>query len=124
MQKTIDETNRRRIKQIEYNTEHNIIPQTIQKSTDEIFKQTSIVKIKKGEPQPYFEKDEISLVADPVVGYMNKPQLEKAIVETKKKMLAAAKNMEFLEAARLRDEMYALEKMLKEKAPESFAEKK
>lgn len=124
MQKTIDETNRRRIKQIEYNTEHNIIPQTIQKSTDEIFKQTSIVKIKKGEPQPYIEKEEISLVADPVVGYMNKPQLDKAIAETKKKMLAAAKNMEFLEAARLRDEMYALEKMLKEKAPDSFAEKK
>ncbi|MFN0276233.1 MAG: excinuclease ABC subunit UvrB [Chitinophagales bacterium] len=115
MQKTIDETNRRRAKQLEYNTKHNIIPQTIKKSTDEIFKQTSIVKIKKGEPQPYIEQEEISLVADPVLEYMSRPQLEKAITESKKKMLTAAKNMEFLEAARLRDEMYALEKILNSK---------
>ncbi|MBC8046640.1 MAG: UvrB/UvrC motif-containing protein, partial [Fimbriimonadaceae bacterium] len=115
MQKTIDETNRRRAKQISYNAEHNITPTTIIKSTEEIFKQTSILKIKKGYPQPYFENEEISLVADPVVAYMSKPQLEKAIAATKKKMVQAAKDMEFLDAAKLRDEMYALEKLLKEK---------
>jgi excinuclease ABC subunit B len=115
MQKTIDETNRRRAKQMQYNAKHNITPQTIRKTTEEIFKQTGVVKMKKGEPVAYVESEEVSLVADPVVAYMNKPQLEKAIAETKKKMLAAAKNMEFLEAAKLRDEMYALEKMLKEK---------
>jgi len=112
MQQTIDETNRRRTKQIAYNQEHNIIPTTIKKTTQEIFKQTSVVDIRKGAPRPYVENEEASLVADPVVEFMSKTQLEKAIADTKKKMLQAAKEMDFLEAARLRDEMYALEKVL------------
>lgn len=115
MQQTIDETNRRRAKQIAYNLEHNITPTTIVKTMHEIFKQTSVVDIRKGEPQPYVENNDFSLVADPVVEMMSKPQLEKAITDTKRKMLIAAKEMDFLEAARLRDEMYALEKILESK---------
>ena len=113
MQRTIDETNRRRAKQIAYNALHNITPTTIIKSTEEIFKKSTIVNLKSGDPQPYIEpQDMSSLVADPVVQLMSKPQLEKAISDTKKKMVQAAKNMEFLDAARLRDEMYSLQKIL------------
>ena len=115
MQRTIDETNRRRAKQIAYNTEHNITPTTILKSTEDIFKHNIGQGERKGEPQPYIEPSDrtaLGLVADPVVHLMSKQQLEKAIVDAKKKMLQAAKDMDFLEAARLRDEMYGLEKIL------------
>ena len=115
MQRTIDETNRRRAKQIAYNTEHNITPTTILKSTEDIFKHNIGQGERKGEPQPYIEPQDrtaLGLVADPVVHLMSKQQLEKAIVDAKKKMLQAAKDMDFLEAARLRDEMYGLEKIL------------
>jgi excinuclease ABC subunit B len=113
MQQTIDETNRRRAKQVAYNQEHQIVPTTIRKTTEEIFKQTSVADIRGVTPVPYIENEELSIAADPVVELMSKPQLEKAIADTKKKMLQAARDMDFLEAARLRDEMYALEKVLK-----------
>jgi excinuclease ABC subunit B len=102
MQRTIDETNRRRAKQIAYNTEHNITPTTILKSTEDIFKHNIGQGERKGEPQPYIEPQDrtaLGLVADPVVHLMSKQQLEKAIVDAKKKMLQAAKDMDFLEAA-------------------------
>jgi len=115
MRRTIEETERRRAKQITYNIEHNITPTTILKSTEDIFKHNIGQGARKDDPQPYIEpQDRISLgmVADPVVHLMSKQQLEKAIVNAKKKMLQAAKDMDFLEAARLRDEMYALEKII------------
>lgn len=115
MQRTMDETERRRAKQIAYNTEHGITPTTVIKSTDEVF---TIGRDPKKHIQAYIEPQDItpaSMVADPVVAMMGRPQLEKAIADTKKKMLAAAKDMDFLEAARLRDEMYALEKLLDDK---------
>ncbi|MBK6732343.1 MAG: excinuclease ABC subunit UvrB [Bacteroidetes bacterium] len=115
MQRTIDETNRRRAKQIEYNQKHGITPQTVIKSTEEIFKQASVLRIKGDEQIAYVEPENASLVADPVLSYMTKPQLQKAIADTKKKMIAAAKDMEFLMAARYRDEMYGLEKLFEEK---------
>lgn len=116
MQTTIDETERRRAKQIKYNEDHNITPTTIIKTTEEIFlKKGSNQRSQNIEPVPYIESEELSMAADPVMEYMTRPQIEKTIAETKKKMLAAAKNMEFLEAARLRDEMYALEELLKGK---------
>lgn len=113
MQRTIDETNRRRTKQMAYNAEHGITPQTVVKSTQEIFAESA--GRRGSAAMPYIEQEELSVAADPVVEYMSKPQLEKAIAETKKKMLHAAKDMEFLDAARWRDEMYVLEKILKEK---------
>lgn len=113
MQQTIEETNRRREKQIAYNKEHGITPRTIRKSTEEIMKQTTVANANKGlEPGAYVEPEEISVAADPVVQYMNKEQLQKTLEETKARMVKAAKDLDFMEAARLRDEMFALEKMI------------
>ncbi|MDB5087314.1 MAG: Excinuclease subunit [Mucilaginibacter sp.] len=115
MQITMDETNRRRDIQIAYNTQHGITPTTIGKSREEIMEQTSVMDFKGGVQKAYVEADMVSLAADPIVAYMTKPDLKKSIENTKKEMLAAAKNMDFLMAARLRDEMFALEKMMEEK---------
>jgi excinuclease ABC subunit B len=115
MQITMDETNRRRDIQIAYNTAHGITPTTIGKSREEIMEQTSVVDFKGGVQQAYVEADVATLAADPIVQYMTKADLKKSIDNTKKEMLAAAKNMDFLLAAKLRDEMFALEKMMEEK---------
>lgn len=115
MQVTIEETNRRRDKQIEYNTKHGITPTTVTKSKAAIIEQTSIMDFKGGVQQAYVEKDENYLAADPVVQYMSKSDLEKAINTVKKDMLKASKEMDFLLAAKLRDEMYALETVYNEK---------
>jgi len=77
--------------------------------------QTSVVDFKGGVQKAYVEMDTMTLAADPIVQYMTKPDLKKSIENTKKDMLAAAKNMDFLLAAKLRDEMFALEKMMEEK---------
>jgi excinuclease ABC subunit B len=111
MQRTIDETNRRREKQIAYNVDHGMTPQPLKKSVEAIMNQTFVAG-SKPEAKPYIEKEEISLAADPVVQYMSKEQLEKAIEKTKKSMEKAAKELDFIEAARLRDEMYVLKKQL------------
>lgn len=115
MQKTIDETNRRRIKQIAYNTEHGITPMTLAKSKDEIMSKSSILDMRG--KKPYFvEKDTAeSIAADPLIQYMNRSQLEKLIAETESKMKAAAKDLDFISAARYRDEMQILKKKLPEK---------
>ncbi|RXF71612.1 excinuclease ABC subunit UvrB [Arcticibacter tournemirensis] len=111
MRITIDETNRRREKQIKYNEEHGITPRTVGKSKEAIIEQTSVVDFKGGVQKVYVGADEVnSVAADPIVQYMSKPELKKAIDKTKKDMLAAAKDMDFLLAAKLRDEMFALEK--------------
>jgi excinuclease ABC subunit B len=115
MQITMDETNRRRDIQIAYNTLHGITPLTVGKTRAEIMEQTSVVDFKGGVQKAYVETDTASLAADPIVQYMTKPDLKKSIENTKKDMLAAAKNMDFLLAAKLRDEMFALEKMMEEK---------
>jgi excinuclease ABC subunit B len=115
MQITMDETNRRREIQIAHNTAHGITPLTVGKSREEIMEQTSVVDFKGGVQQAYVEMDTITLAADPIVQYMTKADLKKSIENTKKEMLAAAKNMDFLLAAKLRDEMFALEKMMEEK---------
>ena len=115
MQMTIDETQRRREKQIAYNTEHGITPTTIIRSTDQIFKQTSVLDIKQQSAGYYVEPDQnLAMVADPLEKYLSKPQLEKLLSDTKAQMLKAAKDTDFMEAARLRDEMFKLEKKLKE----------
>jgi excinuclease ABC subunit B len=118
MQKTMDETNRRREKQIAYNQEHNITPRTIIKSREEIFEQTSIADSRKGKGQaiPYIEEYQSSVAADPVMQYLTADQLQKTIDANKKAMLKAAKELEFMEAARLRDEISVLEKMLLNKS--------
>ncbi|TAH01550.1 MAG: excinuclease ABC subunit UvrB [Sphingobacteriales bacterium] len=115
MQITIDETDRRREKQIAYNTLHNITPITVGKSREAIIEQTSVVDFKGGIQRAYVDNMETTIAADPIVQYMSKPELKKAIENTRKQMATAAKEMDFLAAARFRDEMFALEKMLEGK---------
>jgi excinuclease ABC subunit B len=115
MQITMDETNRRRDIQMAYNTAHGITPTTVGKTREEIMEQTSVVDFKGGIQQAYVEADVATLAADPIVQYMTKADVKKSIENTKKEMLAAAKNMDFLLAAKLRDEMFAMEKMMEEK---------
>ncbi len=113
MRKTIADNEHKRTKQLAYNALHGITPITVTKSRDEIMQQTSVVDAKSGsEIKYYVEPEEINIAADPILNYMNATQLKKAIDETKKRMNKAAKDLDFLEAARLRDEMFALEKKL------------
>lgn len=113
MQKTIDETDRRRAKQLKYNEVNNITPRTMKKSVESIMGQTSIAAGKGKQARAYSENMEISVAADPVVQYMTKDQLEKAITKTRKKMGDAVKELDFIEAAHLRDELFGLEDKLK-----------
>ncbi|MFM6982936.1 MAG: UvrB/UvrC motif-containing protein [Chitinophagaceae bacterium] len=115
MRKTIDETERRREKQIAYNTLHNIVPKTVLKSKEQIMNQTSVADAKKGDIDAVYNNDgaELSAAADPVFDYMTIPELEKAIKETEKSMMKAAKEMEFIEAARYRDQIEDLKKRIK-----------
>ena len=115
MQRTIDETNRRRDKQIAYNLKHNIVPMTILKSRAQILDQSAVLQIRPMEAGAYVESNDVSLVADPVVKYMSRDQLEKSIRDTRKNMEKAAKDLDFIQAARYRDEMYALDKIIKER---------
>ncbi|MFM1791708.1 MAG: hypothetical protein RLZZ252_62 [Bacteroidota bacterium] len=120
MRLTIEETNRRRAKQEEYNKTHGITPTTVRKSKDEIFRQTSVADAKSGDVDLHVHGSyevtmpEIGLAADPVINYMDKDSLKKAITRTEKDMLRAAKEMEYMEAARLRDELEVLRNKLAE----------
>ena len=112
MQLTIDETNRRREKQLAYNEAHGITPQAINKARRDILTRSDK---EQATPVPYAREytSAINIAADPVVAYMSVPQLQKAIERTRKDMLEAARQMDFIEAARLRDEMLKLEDKLK-----------
>ncbi len=116
MQKTIDETNRRREKQVAFNIEFNITPTTIIKNTEQIFAQGSILDVKGYDPaNPYSIKpneDIVNIAAEEEMEYKTIPKMEKGIAKTKKQMEKAAKDLDFMEAARLRDEMFRLQKEL------------
>jgi excinuclease ABC subunit B len=115
MQMAIEETNRRRKIQIDYNLAHGIVPKTIIKSKDSILGQTKVADSKKMTKRYYIEEEEKSLAADPVVAYLSKEELEKMADRTRKAMEKAAKELEFMEAARLRDEYLAIQKMIEDK---------
>lgn len=115
MQVAIDETNRRRNVQIEYNKKHGIVPRTVLKSKEAILGQTKVADSKKSVRNYYVEAEEVSLAADPVVAYLSKDELLKMADRTRKAMEKAAKELEFMEAAKLRDEYLALQKMIEEK---------
>ncbi len=115
MQKTIDETTRRREKQIQYNVEHNITPTTIRKSVEQIMGQTSVLDIKGYNEKSHYAVDEIvTVAAEDEVEYKTIPQMEKAVKAIKSKMEKAARDLDFMEAARLRDEMFRMQKELGE----------
>jgi excinuclease ABC subunit B len=113
MQITMDETDRRREKQIEYNLEHGITPTTVSKTKEEILNAKSILDIRGKKPKAYSGPGEFSIAADPVIAYMNKDQLGRLIEETEQKMKKAAKELDFISAAQYRDEMLDLKKKLK-----------
>jgi len=118
MRKTIDETNRRREKQVSYNIEHGITPRTVIKSTKDVFAQTSVLDIKGYDPaDPYAiapDGELVTVAAEEQAEYKTIPQLEKALNKVKKEMEKAARDLDFMEAARLRDEMFMMQKKLEE----------
>jgi excinuclease ABC subunit B len=116
MQRTIDETTRRREKQIAHNIEHGITPRTVVKSKEQVFAQTSVLDIKGYDPKdPYAiqgDQDLIPIAAEEQEQYKTIPQMEKGIAKIKKEMEKAARDLDFMEAARLRDEMFNMQKQL------------
>jgi excinuclease ABC subunit B len=118
MQRTIDETSRRREKQVRFNEIHGITPTTILKSRKDVFASTSVLDIKGfDEKNPYAiagDQDLVTVAAEEEAEYQTIPQMEKAISKIKKEMEKAARDLDFMEAARLRDNMFTLQKRLTE----------
>ena len=114
MRRTIDETNRRRAIQMQYNEEHDITPLTMAKTREEIINRSTILDIRgKNARRAYVEQTQPSVAADPVLNAMTKDQLEAAIQEAERKMKTAAKELDFMSAAQYRDEVFALKAKLK-----------
>ena len=114
MRRTIDETDRRRIVQMAYNEKHGIIPQTVKRTKEEIMNKHSILDVRATEKPNYQKEQEPSLVADPLIQYADRDQLEKMVKVTEQRMKKAAKELDFITAAQYRDEIFALKKQLKE----------
>ncbi|MEY4702104.1 MAG: hypothetical protein RIR96_1, partial [Bacteroidota bacterium] len=112
MQKTIDETARRREKQMAYNQTHGIIPTTVKKSVDQIMAQGSVLDVRGYDPSSHYDasvqQESTAVLSEAEEVYESVPALEKALNSVKKKMEKAAKDMDFMEAARLRDLMFDL----------------
>ncbi|HYC83755.1 MAG TPA: excinuclease ABC subunit UvrB [Chryseosolibacter sp.] len=115
MQQAIEETNRRRSVQQEYNLKHGIVPKTVIKSREAILSQTKVADKNRSSRNYYVEPEEATLAADPVVAYLSKDELLKMADRTRKAMEKAAKELEFMEAAKLRDEYLAIQKMIEER---------
>ncbi len=116
MRKTIDETDRRRDKQHAYNEANGITPQTVLKSKSEIFRQTAVLDSVEGQSEQAYDFKQLPVqkVADPILDYMNKVDLQRNLAKVEKDMHKAARNMEYMEAARLRDEVEMLKQKIKE----------
>jgi excinuclease ABC subunit B len=114
MRQTMDDTERRRAKQIAYNEANGLVPQALNKSREGVF-QHSASASRNSNVKAYVENEEFSVAADPVVQYMSAEQLEKSITHSRKNMEKAAKELDFMEAARFRDELFGLEKLRTDK---------
>ncbi len=114
MQRTMDETDRRRAKQMAYNQKHGITPTQIVRSLDSIMNQTAVADAKAQSKNSYEENSKSTIAADPVIPYMKPDQLKKAIIKSRKSMETAVKDLDFIEAARYRDEIKYLEERLNE----------
>jgi excinuclease ABC subunit B len=112
MKRMMDETNRRREKQIAYNIKNNITPTQIFKSTRDIMGQTAVADGNRPQPVPYYEKENTNVAADPLIQYLSPEKLHKLVARNRKAMEEAVKSLDFLEAARLRDEVKALQEIL------------
>ncbi len=115
MQQAIDETNRRRKIQLDYNLAHGIQPKTVIRSREAILGQTKVADSGRDGKKYYVETEEATLAADPVVAYLTKEELIKMAERTRKSMEKAAKELEFMEAAKLRDEYLALQEQIEER---------
>ena len=115
MQKTIEETNRRRVKQMEYNKKEGITPTALIKSKDSILEQTKVADSSLKPARAYIEPETVNVAADPVIQYMGKEELQKQIDQRQRDMEAAAKELNFIEAARIRDEIASLINLIKKK---------
>jgi len=112
MQRMMDETNRRRARQIAYNAEHQITPTQIMKSTREILGQTAVADTRRGTGGAYFEQSAPQTAADPLIAYLSKEKLQKLLTTTRRSMEEAVKELDFLSAARLRDELVLIQQHL------------
>jgi len=117
MRRMMDETNRRRSKQIAYNSSHGITPTQIIKSSRDIMGQTAVADAKVYGQRAYQEKEHVEIAADPVVQYLSGEKLQKLIAKTRKEMECAVKDLDFLEAARCRDELVQLQQLLDKQTP-------
>jgi len=112
MQRMMDETNRKRVKQIEYNIKYNITPTQIMKSTQDILGQTAVANTKRGFEGVYYDQQSMGTAADPLIFYLSKDKLQKLLTTTRKAMEGAVKELDFIEAARLRDEAAQIQQHL------------
>ncbi len=120
MRRTMEETDRRRAKQMAYNEEHGITPTAIKRDRSDVLRQTAVLDIHEAEPKAYLEPEEpLSLAADPVMKYMSIEQLRQNAELLETQMRKAAKDLDFISAAQLRDELFAMRRLIEERSAEA-----
>jgi excinuclease ABC subunit B len=116
MQRTLEETDRRRVKQVAYNQANGITPTQIKRDRGEVMRQTAVIDIHDADrKRAYVEPEQLSIAADPVVKYMTADQLERNVHLLETQMRKAAKELDFIAAAQLRDELFAMRKLVEDK---------